>query len=33
MAEYQWFFDEADDLDNKADDGQFVYTVGIGENF
>jgi hypothetical protein len=33
MAEYQWFFDEADDLDNNADDGQFVYTVGIGVNF
>lgn len=33
MAEYQWFFNEVDDLDDTADDGQFVYTLGLGFNF
>ena len=32
-AEYLFFFDEADDADEAFDDGQFVYTVGIGFNF
>jgi hypothetical protein len=31
--EYQWFFDEVDDFDDSADDGQFVYGLGIGFNF
>lgn len=30
MAEYQIFFEDVDDADNNADDGQFVYSVGIG---
>lgn len=33
LMEYQWFFDEADDLDDNADDGQFVYTISLGVNF
>lgn len=33
MAEYQFFFEDSDDIDDIADDGQFVYTVGIGFNF
>ena len=33
MMEYQWFFDDVDDVDDSADDGQFVYTLGIGVNF
>jgi hypothetical protein len=33
LMEYQWFFDEADDLDDNADDGQFVYTISLGMNF
>ena len=31
--EYQWFFEEVDDIDDSADDGQFVYGLGIGFNF
>lgn len=30
MGEYQWFFEDVDDADDNFDDGQFVYTVGIG---
>lgn len=33
LAEYQFFFDEADEADDAFDDGQFVYTVGIGFRF
>jgi hypothetical protein len=33
MAEYQFFFDEADDADSSFSDGQFVYTLGIGFRF
>lgn len=34
-AEYQFFFDEADsdDVSTAFDDGQFVYTIGIGFRF
>ncbi|QOV91956.1 outer membrane beta-barrel protein [Humisphaera borealis] len=34
-AEYQFFFDQAasDDVSNAFDDGQFVYTVGVGFRF
>lgn len=32
MAEYQFFFDSVRDADDNADDGQFVFTVGIGFN-
>jgi hypothetical protein len=33
MVEYQFFFDSADDADNSFEDGQFVYTLGIGFRF
>lgn len=33
MMEYQWFFNEVSDIDDTADDGQFVYTLGLGFNF
>lgn len=33
MAEYQFFFDTADDADEAADDGQFLYTIGVGFRF
>jgi len=33
MAEYQFFFDSADNADNAFQDGQFVYTLGIGFRF
>jgi len=33
MVEYQFFFDSADNADNAFDDGQFVYTLGIGFRF
>jgi hypothetical protein len=31
--EYQWFFEKVDDIDNSADDGAFVYGLGIGFTF
>lgn len=33
MMEYEWFFDDIDDADDRADDGQFVYALGIGLTF
>ena len=33
LAEYQFFFDEADEADAAFDDGQFIYTVGLGVRF
>jgi hypothetical protein len=30
MAEYQFFFEDASDADEAFDDGQFVYSIGIG---
>ena len=33
MAEYQFFFDSGDEVDNSFSDGQFVYTLGIGFRF
>jgi hypothetical protein len=33
MAEYQFFFRDVDDADDNFDDGQFVYSLGIGFNF
>jgi hypothetical protein len=33
MAEYQFFFDSADNAGNGFDDGQFLYTLGIGFRF
>lgn len=33
MVEWLWFFDDASDFGDEFDDGQWVYTVGIGFNF
>ncbi len=33
MAEYQFFFDEAEDADDTFSNGQFVYSLGIGVKF
>jgi hypothetical protein len=33
MAEYQFFFDEADNVDDAFSDGQFVYSLGLGVKF
>ena len=30
LAEYQFFFEDASDADEAFDDGQFVYSIGIG---
>jgi hypothetical protein len=30
MAEYQFFFDDAGDVDDTFSDGQFLYTLGLG---
>lgn len=32
-AEYQWFFDSANEADNQFNDGAWAYTVGLGYNF
>ena len=33
LVEYQFFFDEADEADNAFEDGQFLWTLGIGFRF
>ncbi|MEX2616471.1 MAG: hypothetical protein WD767_10270 [Alphaproteobacteria bacterium] len=33
QAEYQFTFDDAGDVDDAADDGQFFYGIGVGFNF
>ena len=33
MVEYQFFFDSGDSASGSFDDGQFVYTLGIGFRF
>lgn len=33
MAEYQFFFEDADDADDAFEDGQFVYSLGVGVKF
>jgi hypothetical protein len=33
MVEYQFFFEDEDDADEAFDDGQFVYSLGIGFRF
>ncbi len=30
MAEYQWFFNDSDDVSDNFNDGAFQYTVGLG---
>lgn len=32
-AEYQFLFEDGDDIDNTYDDGAFFYTLGVGFNF
>jgi hypothetical protein len=32
-AEYQFFFDEADEAEGAFDDGQWVYAIGVGFRF
>lgn len=33
MAEYAWAFNDADEADDAFDDGQFIYSLGLGFNF
>jgi len=33
MVEWQYLFEDADEIDNNFDDGAFFYTLGIGYNF
>jgi hypothetical protein len=33
LGEYQFFFEDVDDADDRFDNGQFVYTVGVGFNW
>jgi hypothetical protein len=33
MVEYQFFFDAAEDADNAFEDGQFLWSLGIGFRF
>ena len=33
MVEYQFFFDEADEAESAFEDGQFLWTLGIGFRF
>jgi hypothetical protein len=33
QVEYQFLFDDADQIDDRFDDGAFFYTLGIGYNF
>ena len=33
MVEYQFFFDSADDVDSSFEDGQFLWSLGIGFRF
>ena len=33
QSEYQYFFDDGDEVDNNFDDGSFAHTIGLGFNF
>jgi hypothetical protein len=33
QTEYQFFFDDMDEIDDNFDDGAFVHAVGVGFNF
>jgi len=33
QMEYQYMFDDGDEIDNNFDNGAFAYTVGLGLNF
>ena len=30
LVQYQFFFDETDDIDDNANDGSFLYAIGVG---
>ena len=30
LAEYQFLFEDSDDVEDNIDDGRFVYTIGLG---
>jgi outer membrane protein W len=30
LVQYQWFFDNVEDIEDNTDDGSFLYAVGIG---
>jgi outer membrane protein W len=30
LVQYQWFFDDVEDIEDNSDDGSFLYAVGIG---
>jgi hypothetical protein len=30
LVQYQWFFDDAEDIEDNSEDGSFLYAVGIG---
>jgi hypothetical protein len=32
-SEYQFFFEDSDEIDNNFDDGAFAHTLGVGFNF
>lgn len=32
-AEYQWFFDNSSDVDDRFDDGAWAFSLGVGYNF
>lgn len=33
IAQYAWLFDDGDDIDDTFDDGQILWTAGVGFNF
>jgi hypothetical protein len=33
MVDYGWFFDHADSIDNRFNDGQYTWSLGVGFNF
>ena len=33
QIEYDWLFDNSDEIDNQFDDGAYFYTLGVGFNF
>lgn len=33
QVEYDWFFEDSDQIDNQFDDGAYFYTLGVGFNF
>jgi hypothetical protein len=33
QVEYQWLFEDTEDIDNRFNDGRYFYTLGVGFNF